>query len=59
MKEARLEALKRRIAIIGRTAEKILEGHSDNYDGADGAREVLDLCDICDELSAAIVPERE
>ena len=30
-------------------AERILNGESDNYDGADGARNVLELCSIAEE----------
>ena len=31
-------------------AERILNGESDNYDGADGARDIFELCEICEEL---------
>uniref|UniRef100_A0A6M3LBK9 Uncharacterized protein n=1 Tax=viral metagenome TaxID=1070528 RepID=A0A6M3LBK9_9ZZZZ len=31
-------------------AERILEGDSDNYDGADGARIILSLCEEIERL---------
>jgi len=39
------EVLEKRLS-----ADRILSGEGDNYDGADGAREVLHLCSICERL---------
>ena len=35
---------------IKEQAERILEGDSDNYDGADGARIILELCEEIERL---------
>jgi len=42
------------IEIIKEKAERILEGDSDNYDGADGARIILELCEEIERLRGEI-----
>ena len=50
MKKERLEKIKEIVKSEHDFALRILEGETDNYDGADGARSVNSLCCIINEL---------
>lgn len=50
MELKRLAQIKKMVEIEKDSAQKMLEGDIDGYDGADGARTVNHLCDIINEL---------